>query len=81
MPCDNVKNEVISGPGEGARPFIPTPSTTSVWTITHGCSCLSPENQGNGGRKGFGKWEVSMNRKARKGRSEVPQGKIKKQEG
>lgn len=45
-------------------------------------SCLSPEDQGGGGGyKGFGKWEVLMNRKARKGSSDVPQDKMKKQEG
>lgn len=44
-------------------------------------SCLSLEDQGGGGYKGFRKWEVLMNRKARKGSSDVPQDKIKKQDG
>lgn len=47
----------------------------------HMDSCLSPEDQRGEGYKGFGKWEVLMNKKARKGSSDVPQDKIKKQQG
>lgn len=47
----------------------------------HMDSCLSPEDQRGEGYKGFGTWEVLMNKKARKGSSDVPQDKIKKQQG
>lgn len=60
---------------------VPPPPAIFVLRITRGVPAHVPVDSREGGGEGFGKWGGLNDRKARKGSSNVPQDKMKEEEG